>query len=701
MIDSERIRAAFAALALGLCFGLGWTAPALGQQAVAAEAPPAASAAAEDGAAPSPPRAADAVALIPTADFVGRVPFTSPTLSPDGSRFALFIEEDERNKLVIYDAATRRPSRAILLPENLHPSRLRWAGPDKILVSVRAITIVYGVFPVPVSRLFAFDLASGKTFFVGREKQGLTGDDVIYTDPAGEFILLSSSSKLFADAEVHKVFLDGSEFDDTAVRVQKRKGDSDTWFADNEGVVRLGIHFNGKRRRIWYRSSAEDDWDKVASFKYYDDAAEYWNVISISAGSDIGYIMARGDGGRIAVREFDFRTGEPGRTVYEHADWDLESAAVDSVHGLLAVSYTDDRERTEWIHPELAKWQGVLEEALGGAQVTIRQWSAGLERMVVWTGSEADPGALYIFTPAEMKLDLFTNLLPTLDHTQLARSKAVTYAARDGTKLRAYLTLPRGLEAKNLPLIVLPHGGPFHVRDMLAYHPEVQLLANRGYAVLQPNFRGSSGYGEAFEKLGYGEIGRGMQDDLDDARGWAIAQGYADPARVCMVGGSYGGYAAVWSVVRNPDLYVCAASWAGVTDWKDMLDYDKDFLDRRDGKRWTMMVEGEVRKGDLDEVSPREFARRIGRPLLLAHGKKDDNVPFKQHIEMMKAIDGATHVEELVLDKAGHSLVRPEDEQAWYDRLLAFLAKHNPSARNPAPAPETESGAEAELASAP
>ncbi len=130
-----------------------------------------------------------------------------------------------------------------------------------------------------------------------------------------------------------------------------------------------------------------------------------------------------------------------------------------------------------------------------------------------------------------------------------------------------------------------------------------------------------------------------------------------------------------------------------MTDWEDMLDYDKDFLDRREGKRWTMMVEGEKRVGDLDDVSPRDSARRIRRPLLLAHGKQDDNVPFKQHLEMMKAVNGAPHVEELVLEKAGHSFVRPADEQAWYDRLLAFLAKHNPTARNPPPAsagsPET------------
>ncbi|OYU73496.1 MAG: hypothetical protein CFE45_37170, partial [Burkholderiales bacterium PBB5] len=189
------------------------------------------------------------------------------------------------------------------------------------------------------------------------------------------------------------------------------------------------------------------------------------------------------------------------------------------------------------------------------------------KRMLVAAGNEADPGVLYLYEPGAKSLKELAQWRPELDFTQLAQPKPMRYTARDGTVIRGYLTLPRGRDPKGLPLVIMPHGGPFGVRDKLQYNDEVQLLANRGYAVIQPNFRGSGGYGEDFFALGEGQVGRGMQDDIDDAMDWAVAQGIADAKRVCVVGGSYGGYAALWAVLRNPERYVCAASWAGVTDW--------------------------------------------------------------------------------------------------------------------------------------
>lgn len=168
----------------------------------------------------------------------------------------------------------------------------------------------------------------------------------------------------------------------------------------------------------------------------------------------------------------------------------------------------------------------------------------------------------------------------------------------------------------------MPHGGPYGVRDTLEYDDWVQLFANRGYAVLQPNFRGSGGFGAAFEKAGDGEIGRRMQDDLDDATNWAVAQGYADPARVCMAGGSYGGYAAMWAVIRNPEIYRCAVSWAGVADWDAIMAYDRDTLTRRYYKEtWKPKLLGNDNSFDFSDVSPMAQIGRLSRPLLIAHGR--------------------------------------------------------------------------------
>ena len=208
----------------------------------------------------------------------------------------------------------------------------------------------------------------------------------------------------------------------------------------------------------------------------------------------------------------------------------------------------------------------------------------------------------------------------------------------------------------------------------------MQLLANRGYAVLQPNFRGSGGYGEAFEELGKGAIGRQMQDDLDDAVDWAAKEGIADPQRVCLVGSSYGGYAALWGVIRNPDRYRCAASFAGVTEWDKQLAYDADFFTRDDQRAWRDRVRGADRHFDLDSVSPARQAALLHRPVLLVHGKEDGRVPFSQFETMRNAMQRAQAVdaEFVVLEDSGHGFATAKDEQTWYDALVAFLGKHNP-----------------------
>jgi dipeptidyl aminopeptidase/acylaminoacyl peptidase len=256
---------------------------------------------------------------------------------------------------------------------------------------------------------------------------------------------------------------------------------------------------------------------------------------------------------------------------------------------------------------------------------------------------------------------------------------AVNYSARDGLNLPAYLTLPQGREAKNLPLIVLPHGGPF-ARDEWSYDPLVQFLANRGYAVLQPQFRGSTGYGKDFVSRGYGEYGRKMQDDLDDGVDWLARSGKVDPKRVCIVGMSYGGYAAMWGAVRNPERYRCAASWAGVSDLRSQLSHDrKSFSATRYFKEWRTKVAGEG-KVDLAAVSPLAFAHQLKVPLFIAHGEEDETVPVTQSRKMVEALTSArANVTSAFYKDSGHDFGTAADVEDFLRRLEAFLAKHNPS----------------------
>ncbi|HEX8379211.1 MAG TPA: S9 family peptidase [Allosphingosinicella sp.] len=257
--------------------------------------------------------------------------------------------------------------------------------------------------------------------------------------------------------------------------------------------------------------------------------------------------------------------------------------------------------------------------------------------------------------------------------------EAVRYAARDGLPVPAYLTLPVGRPAKGLPLIVMPHGGPF-IRDSWVYEPWVQFLANRGYAVLQPNFRGSTGYGKAYVEAASGQFGRKMQDDLDDGVAWLTERGIVDPKRVCMMGASYGGYAAMWAAVRNPDLYRCSVSFAGISDIPSMLRYDRSkFVATRYYRDWRDRIRG-PEDFDLKNVSPINRAREIRVPMLIAHGEKDSNVPANQSKRLHEALRKAGIPHEYVTyPEEGHGFQKVENSVDFLKRVDAFLAKHNPA----------------------
>jgi dipeptidyl aminopeptidase/acylaminoacyl peptidase len=255
---------------------------------------------------------------------------------------------------------------------------------------------------------------------------------------------------------------------------------------------------------------------------------------------------------------------------------------------------------------------------------------------------------------------------------------SVRFTARDGLPLRGYLTLPKGRDAYGLPLVLMPHGGPFE-RDKWEYDPIVQFLASRGYAVLQPEFRGSTGFGKDFVEKGYGQWGRKMQDDLDDAVDWLARTGQIDARRVCIVGGSYGGYAALWGAIRNPDRYRCAASMAGVSNLPAQLRYDRQFFSAKRYREFRTQVAGES-EASLDSVSPIAFAAKVKVPLLIGHGEKDERVPPEQSHELVEALTKAgANVTATFYKDSGHGFDSSADLEDWLKKLESFLARYNPA----------------------
>jgi len=289
--------------------------------------------------------------------------------------------------------------------------------------------------------------------------------------------------------------------------------------------------------------------------------------------------------------------------------------------------------------------------------------------------SDRNPGDFYLFDTQKKNAEYVGSARKWIEPEQMARMQPIRFKARDGVELNGYLTLPRGSDGKNLPLVVNPHGGPHGVRDEWGFDPAVQLLASRGYAVLQLNYRGSGGYGPDFLQMGYKQWGRAMQDDLTDATNWAVRQGHADSKRLCLYGASYGGYAALEGVVREPDLYRCAIGYVGVYDL-GLMYRDGDIPRGLYGKRFLQNVLG-TDQADLRQRSPAANVDKIKAALMLVVGGRDERVPPSQAYALRDALDKRGYKYEwLMKDKEGHGFYRTENNVELYTKMLDFLGRN-------------------------
>jgi dipeptidyl aminopeptidase/acylaminoacyl peptidase len=295
-------------------------------------------------------------------------------------------------------------------------------------------------------------------------------------------------------------------------------------------------------------------------------------------------------------------------------------------------------------------------------------------RAIFQVSSDRNPGKFYLLDVSAQRFRLLGGFRDWLTANDMQAMKPVTITARDGLEMGAYLTLPPD-EDKNLPAVIHVHGGPHGVRHYWRFDPEVQFLASRGFAVLQVNYRGSGGYGTAFEEAGYREWGRKMQDDLTDATRWLIEQGIADADRICIYGASYGGYASLMGVVREPELYRCAVSYVGVSDLT-LQTRRSDTAQSRYGRGYLELVLGNDRD-ELLERSPLYQIDKLRVPVFIAHGKDDARVPFRNATALQEALDQAGKPYEwLAKDSEGHGFRQEANRFEFYLRLGEFLTRH-------------------------
>jgi dipeptidyl aminopeptidase/acylaminoacyl peptidase len=612
--------------------------------------------------------------LIPIDHFAAQPVLSSPHVSPNGSRIAAVADVKDQTRIAVLDA--ERPEAKPLLVDlgKVPVSDIHWAGENRLLLEARASATFLGI-RLPLGRLIILDLLSGQSRVADQKSKGIYGGDVLFSDPTGSWALVASQNDIYSTPSVKRIDLATGD----AIVVQRALPDVWDWFVDENGVVRGGVAYSDRKWKLYYRSSQNEAFRTLrGKFEKDDDSS----VDRFIFGRDgrTGVVVANEKTGRFGVYKYDYETAEIGAVVFESPTADINETLLDpSTNELAGVRYHDDRWRTFWLDPGLKALQLKLDKALPGVDNLILRHPGKSARVLVWSSGASEPGTYFLLDRKTSTMKPVVQPYDRIDPALLAKVEPVHYAARDGLDIPAYLTLPRGRDPKALPLILMPHGGPFS-RDEWTYDPLVQFLANRGYAVLQPQFRGSTGYGKDFVARGYGEWGRKMQDDLDDGVDWLARTGKIDPKRVCIVGASYGGYAALWGAIRNPERYRCAASLAGVTDLEQQLRNNrKSFSAVRYFREWRTKVQGET-KFDLKAVSPLAQAARLKVPVLIAHGEADETVSVSQGRQLADALQLAkADVSPVFYKDADHDFTNSEDLADFLRRLETFLAKHNPA----------------------
>jgi dipeptidyl aminopeptidase/acylaminoacyl peptidase len=624
---------------------------------------------------------------IPVSAFAALPFLRSASLSPDGKRLVAVMNR-EGNSVLVTAGGDGSGMRGIMESDNIKFKFgwVRWVNNNRLIVGIRYPGIRRG-FESTESRLLAMDADGGNIVNMvqpSRDKSlpiPITQDNVVAVMKDGRYILL----ELFEGYEAGgpSVFRVDVNTGKRELVLGPRRFVYD-WIADRQGRVRVGTRVDGADIQIIACDPDGDNWRTVWRYKVFD--ADEIEAMGFGRDPQVLFVRAAHEG-RQAVYEAHLdqleASGKP-KMVLRQSDpkYDIDGGLVISRLSGEAIGISEvvegKAERAFWTEPMRELARGV-DQALPNRFNSIHGFSEEENRYAVSSDGNGVPAQLYLGDRRSGSLNLLADLFPDLPPAAMVGKKTLQIQARDGLKLTVYLTRPKGADAQPGPLVLLPHGGPIS-RDDAGFDPWSEFLASRGYTVLQVDFRGSAGKGREFRNAGLRRWGLEMQDDLTDAVAWAVGEKYADPKRICVVGASYGGYAAMMGAIKTPDLYRCTMSFAGVTDLIGMSRRDATYsdgqsiLDRQVGNYWRD-------REQLKATSPSERAAEIKIPLLLMHGTADRQVPFDQAETMVKALKAAGKVQDkdfkfIALTDGDNQLSRQSDNLRFFIEMEAFLDAH-------------------------
>ncbi len=624
---------------------------------------------------PPAPASVDPAAVVPITAFTELPLLESPKLSPDGTRVLAKGAVGGRQVLLISSLIDAKDRHTLGAPENTDINWWRWVNDGWLLIGLGAQQDYFGT-EIYVTRVLAVSTDMKTTRRLDWAGSGMRADDVLWVAHDGSpRILLSRQTGMNSEAEFYPSVFEIDISTGRSRRVAEGRPNVYTWYADGEGQVRAGYQYNDSTRTsaLLYRANNRESFRAIARRARKDEDGM---TIPLTFRADGSAVAFDDEDGFTALYDVSLPDLKLGRKLYALDGYDVDGI-IDNAdeNDVIGASVTGQFGRTIWFDERLKELQKAIDGSVGDRRARIISWNRDRSRFLIEVGTPSQPGGLYFWDTGNAKMNRIAWNSAALQSRRLSTVSTIRYAARDGTPIEAVLTMPRHRAGqKNLPLIVLPHGGP-SARDSEGWDWWTQYLAEIGYVVVQPNYRGSSGYGTAFAKKGAGQWGLKMQDDLNDAVTHLAKEGIADPKRVCMVGASYGGYAAMRAAQRDGRLYRCAISYAGVSDLAALRRYDSQFLNGRTIGDW---LRGQA--PDFQSVSPRFHATDFAAPILLMHGRVDKRVPVAQSrtlaAELKRAGKPHRYVEQPLGD---HFFSRSEDRLQFLIEMTAFLKEHNPA----------------------
>jgi len=605
-------------------------------------------------------------------------------MSPDGTKVS-FLQMHPEDLLVlrIFDLTTGEANLALASTrDGFNLQWCDWANNERLLCSFYGISKAAGSFFV--TRLVAINADGSKMKVLlqsqveGNYSQFLDGIvDWLADDPRRVLVetpnMMPGSIDVYRQAHASSRGFSVRPVDiysgDTGSPVETQSG-LVSWMSDGRGTPRLYFRMSEHHIRWKYRRSGERKWRKLHKAKMSDLDDHYYPVGF--GGDPDGLLVIKPHEGRLALWSEDLKGKRDDEVVFSHPEADVgDILALGKFERTVAIEYSTDRPHLHFFDEVVEKISEMLTAYFPGKTVQVIDESWDRRYYIVHVESDRDPGVYYRFDVENKKLQKISAQYPLLESRSLSPMKSVRYPARDGTEIPGYLTVPENVKEGALPVVILPHGGP-ESRDYWEFDWITQFLAARGYAVLQSNYRGSAGYGLDWAGEGGFRAWRTAIDDLTDGAQYLVEQGIADPARICVVGWSYGGYAALMSGVEEPERYRCLVSIAGVTDPEMLIEDLKYFMNKHAMRKFISRDPEVTQRG-----SPSNRASEIRVPVLLFHGDQDVNVRIYHSRKMAKALKSAKKsVEYIEYEDVEHLILRHGYRVDMLDRIGSFLDAH-------------------------